>query len=96
MDKHFYTKKVLETVLTKNYGKSDMGAGKTIVIDYSSPNIAKPFHVGHLRSTVIGNALYQIHSQLGYKCRALTIWATGAHSSVNSLLLIKNGAARSR
>lgn len=70
MDKHFYAKMVLETVLTEkeNYGKSHIGEGKTIVIDYSSPNIAKPFHVGHLRSTVIGNALYQIHKALGYTC----------------------------
>jgi arginyl-tRNA synthetase len=50
------------------YGSQDIGKGKTVVIDYSSPNIAKPFHVGHLRSTVIGNALYQIFSFLGYKC----------------------------
>ncbi len=49
------------------YGASTEGAGKTIVIDYSSPNIAKPFHVGHLRSTIIGGALYRIFATLGYK-----------------------------
>lgn len=52
----------------EHYGSQNLGQGRTVVIDYSSPNIAKPFHVGHLRSTVIGNALYQIHSFLGYNC----------------------------
>ena len=47
--------------------KSSLGEGKVICIDYSSPNIAKPFHVGHLRSTVIGNALKNIYTALGYK-----------------------------
>jgi arginyl-tRNA synthetase len=49
-----------------NYGKSNIGQGKTIVIDYSSPNIAKPMGIGHLRSTVIGAALKRIYQHLGY------------------------------
>ena len=68
--KGFYAREILSKVLEEkeNYGKSNIGEGKTIVIDYSSPNIAKPFHVGHLRSTVIGNAIYKIHEELGYHC----------------------------
>ncbi len=73
VSKSVYVKEVLEQVLFQNekYGNSTVGEGKTIVIDYSSPNIAKPFHVGHLRSTVIGNALYQIFETLGYHCEGV-------------------------
>lgn len=50
----------------ENYGKSDIGKGKNITIDFSSPNIAKPFHIGHIRTTVIGNALYKIYNSQGF------------------------------
>jgi len=60
---------VLSQVLKEgeNYGKSKIGEGKKIVIDYSAPNIAKPFGIGHLRSTIIGQALYNLYHSLGYE-----------------------------
>jgi len=60
---------VLQNVLMKadDYGASNVGGGKTVVIDFSSPNIAKPFGIGHLRSTVIGSSLYKIFNAIGYK-----------------------------
>ena len=50
----------------EKFGSSNIGQDKTVLIDYSSPNIAKPFHIGHLRSTVIGQSLYRIYKELGY------------------------------
>ncbi len=59
---------VLNGILStgEKYGSSDAGKGKTVCIDYSSVNIAKPFHIGHLSTTVIGGALYKLYKFLGY------------------------------
>ncbi len=65
-----FSARVLNTVLEKGekYGSSDMGVGKTVVLDYSSPNVAKPFHIGHLGTTVIGHSIKKMHEFAGYKC----------------------------
>ncbi len=53
---------------SEQYGSSNIGQGGNVVIDLSSPNIAKPFHVGHLRSTVVGSCIYRIYEKIGYNC----------------------------
>lgn len=64
-------KEIAEEVLkeienNEQYGKSEIGKGKNIIVEYSAPNIAKPFHIGHLRTTLIGNSLYRTYKYLGY------------------------------
>ena len=68
ISKEFFTRSVLEEAIAagNDYGRSDEGAGKTVIVEFSSPNIAKPFHIGHIRTTVIGNALYKLFDFLGY------------------------------
>ena len=65
-----FIEKVLKDIDTakEQYGSSEEGNGKTVCIDYSSINIAKPFHIGHLLTTVIGHSLYRIYGFLGYRC----------------------------
>lgn len=68
IDRAFWARETLGEILEKRerYGASDEGKGKTVCIDYSSVNIAKPFHIGHLSTTVLGSALYKLHKFLGY------------------------------
>lgn len=67
-NKEALAKTVVEEISKEkeNYGKSKLGEGKTVIVEYSSPNIAKPFHIGHIRSTIIGDSLKRIHKFLGY------------------------------
>lgn len=71
---NFYVSKtnLVKAVISKfdsqkeDYGKSNIGEGKTVIVEYSSPNIAKPFHIGHLKTTIIGNSLYKLYKYLGF------------------------------
>lgn len=56
------------------YGRQNVGEGKKVIVEYSSPNIAKPFHIGHIRSTVIGNSIYKIYDALGYDVNFSQRW----------------------
>ncbi|MBE5953312.1 MAG: arginine--tRNA ligase [Lachnospiraceae bacterium] len=69
--KEIFVKTMVEAASAENFGGSNVGEGKTICIDYSSPNVAKNFHVGHLRTTIIGNSLYKIYSKLGYDVKRI-------------------------
>ena len=70
IDSSYLAENILPEILEKKegYGAPDLGQGKTVVLDYSSPNVAKPFHIGHLGTTVIGHALKRLHEFAGYKC----------------------------
>ena len=63
----------------EKYGSSDIGKGKNVVLDYSSPNICKPFHIGHLGTTVIGHSIKLLHEFVGYNCTGINYlgdWGT--------------------
>ena len=65
-----FAERIIGTVKKEGakYGASSEGEGKTVILDYSSPNVAKPFHIGHLGTTVIGHSLKLLHEFVGYKC----------------------------
>lgn len=69
ISKEIYVRDVLKNIFTEKdrFGSSDEGVGKRVIVEFSSPNIAKPFHIGHIRTTVIGNAINKIYKFLGYE-----------------------------
>ncbi|MBQ4289987.1 MAG: arginine--tRNA ligase [Clostridia bacterium] len=69
-DKSAFARRTVDTILADpdRFGANDEGVGKVCVLDYSSPNVAKPFHIGHLGTTVIGHSLKKIHTFCGYRC----------------------------
>ena len=68
INRAYFAGQVIDEVNEKGdaYGRSDIGKGRKVIVEYSSPNIAKPFHIGHIRSTVIGNAIYKLYDAVGF------------------------------
>ena len=73
VSKTSYAKNILTEIHTKKekYGTKDIGQGRSVIVEFSSPNIAKPFHIGHIRTTIIGNVLYNIYKFMGYNAIAI-------------------------
>ncbi|MBE6589607.1 MAG: arginine--tRNA ligase [Ruminococcaceae bacterium] len=81
LSNEYLSRNVVPEILEKGerYGAQDFGKGKMVVLDYSSPNVAKPFHIGHLGTTVIGHALRKLHEFAGYECYGINYlgdWGT--------------------
>ena len=68
IDRAYFAGQVVSEINDKDgeYGRSDAGEGRKVIVEYSSPNIAKPFHVGHAFTTILGNSLARIYKKLGY------------------------------
>ena len=81
LSNEYLASKIVPEILDKKdrYGAQDFGQGKMVVLDYSSPNVAKPFHIGHLGTTVIGHSLRRLHEFAGYQCYGINYlgdWGT--------------------
>ena len=81
LSNQYLAETVVPDILTQGekYGSQTYGEGKMVVLDYSSPNVAKPFHIGHLGTTVIGHALRKLHEFAGYRCYGINYlgdWGT--------------------
>ncbi|MDP3388120.1 MAG: arginine--tRNA ligase, partial [Eubacteriales bacterium] len=73
VSKASFAKDILTEIDSKKekYGSKDIGQGRSVIVEFSSPNIAKPFHIGHIRTTIIGNVLYNIYKFLGFNAIAI-------------------------
>ena len=87
VDKKHYAEKILKTAFEEkdNFGSTNVGDGKTVIVEFSSPNIAKPFHIGHIRTTIIGNSIYKIYKYLGYN--TITINHLGDYGTQFGMLI---------
>lgn len=80
--------------ITEDFGKTGIGDGKTLVIDFSSPNIAKRFHLGHLGTTVIGNAIRNIYKFCGYNTVAINYLGDWGTQNGKQIVAYKNWSSR--
>ncbi|NYB75910.1 arginine--tRNA ligase [Sedimentibacter hydroxybenzoicus DSM 7310] len=87
VDKKHYAEKILKTAFKEKegYGSTNVGEGKSVIVEFSSPNIAKPFHIGHIRTTIIGNSIYKIYKYLGYN--TITINHLGDYGTQFGMLI---------